>query len=307
MSKRRNQTNENMVNSSVAYLKYYNHLMQLAMTMFKWENLPETVDERFLELGLFEKGMMLFFEDKDLAKEKGGHGFVCLNCTIGGQLDIYRNPIVRRAYANNGYNAWRDKTNSVIIYNNYLRQNSILGIRQFAQRLADIELAIDVNCKAQKTPVMILCDENQRLSLENMYMKYEGNYPFIFGEKALNPNSLKAIVTGAPFVADKLYQIKMQIWNEALTELGISNISYQKKERLVSDEVVRNMGGTIASRYSRLEMRRQAAERINKMFGLDISVDFREDFREADDEVMIHGETGEEGKATDQMIDLRTK
>lgn len=305
MSKRRNQTNESMVSSSVAYLKYYNHLMQLAMTMFKWDNLPETVDERFLELGLFEKGMMLFFQDKDLATDDSP-GYVCLNCTIGGQLDIYRNPITRRAYANNGYNAWRDKTNSVIIYNNYLRKNSVLGIRQFAQRLADIELAIDVNCKAQKTPVMILCDENQRLTMQNLYMQYEGNFPFIFGEKAINPNSIKSIVTGAPFVADKLYQIKMQIWNEALTQLGISNISYQKKERLVSDEVVRNMGGTIASRYSRLEMRRQAAERINDMFGLNIKVDFREDFREADDEVMIHGETGANGKMTPQMVDLRT-
>lgn len=279
-------------------MKYYEHLMQLAMTMFKWENLPETVDERYLELGLFEKGQMLFFKDDEI-------GYLALNCTNGGQLDLYRNPIVRRAYASNGYNTWRDKTNSVIIYNNYLRQNSILGIRQYAQRLADIEGAIDVNCKAQKTPVMIVCDENQRLSLLNLYMQYDGNQPFIFGEKGLNAKDVKALVTGAPFVADKLYQIKMQIWNEALTSLGISNISYQKKERLVSDEVVRNMGGTIASRYSRLEMRRQAADRINKMFGLDISVDFREDFREADDEVMIHGETGDKG-ITQQMVDLRT-
>lgn len=298
MSKRRNQTNENMINASVGFLKYYNHLMQLAMTMFEWKNLPETVDERFLELGLFEKGQMLFFKDEVI-------GYLALNCTIGGQLDIYRNPIVRRAYANNGYYAWRDKENSVIIYNNYLRQNSILGIRQYAQRLADIEAAIDVNCKAQKTPIMIVCDENQRLSLLNLYKQYEGNYPFIFGERGLSAKDINAIVTGAPFVADKLYQIKMQIWNEALTSLGISNISYQKKERLVSDEVVRNMGGTIASRYSRLEMRRQAAERINKMFGLDIEVDFREDFREADDEVMIHGQTGDKGM-TPQMVDLRT-
>ena len=304
MSKRRNQTSDSMLNNSVSFLKYYEHLMQLAMTMFKWENLPDTVDERFMELGLFQKGMMLFFEDKDLA-EGDKRGFVCLNCTIGGQLDIYRNPIVRRAYSNNGYQAWRDKRNSVIIYNNYLRQNSVLGMRQYAQRLADIELAIDVNCKAQKTPILITCDEAQRLTMLNLYKQYDGNEPFIFGEKSINANGVNVLSTGAPFVADKLYQIKMQIWNEALTELGISNISYQKKERLVSDEVVRNMGGTIASRYSRLEMRRQAAEQINRMFNLDISVDFREDFREADDEVMIHGETGDKGM-TPQMIDLRT-
>lgn len=284
MSKRRTQFSENAVNESVSFLKYYNHLAQLAMTMFEWQGLPDTVDQRFLELGLFEKGMMLFFKDEEI-------GYLSLNCTIGGQLDIYRNPIQRRAYATNGYQAWRDKTNSVIIYNNYLRQNSVLGMRQYAQRLSDLEMAIDVNCKAQKTPVLILCDEAQRLTMQNMYMQYEGNYPFIFGEKALNANQIKAVSTGAPFVADKLYAIKMQVWNEALTELGISNVSYQKKSRLVSDEVARNMGGTIASRYSRLEMRRQAADAINEMFGLNVTVDFREDFREADDDVKYEGDS----------------
>lgn len=277
MARKRTQTGDMILDSKVSFLKYYNHLVQLAISMFEWKNLPETVDERFLELGLFEKGQMLFFEDEEI-------GFLALNCTLGGQLDIYNNPIQRRAYASNGYNVWRDKSDSVIIYNNFIRQPSYLGMRQYAQRLADLELAIDVNCKAQKTPVMVLCDENERLSLENMYMKYEGNFPFIFGEKQLKSQPLQAVSTGAPFVADKLYQIKMQVWNEAMTELGISNISYQKKERLVSDEVMRNMGGTIASRYSRLEMRRQAAAQINDMFGLDITVDFREDLEQKESE-----------------------
>ena len=88
--------------------------------------------------------------------------------------------------------------------------------------------------------------------------------------------------------------------------MGISNLNIQKKERLVADEVVRNQGGTIASRYSRLNARRQAVDEINRMFGLDIEVDYREDYREADDEVMFSGETGD-GRATDMAIDIRTK
>ena len=83
-------------------------------------------------------------------------------------------------------------------------------------------------------------------------------------------------------MGDKLYQLKTQYWNEALTYLGISNLNMQKKERLVSDEVSRSQGGVIASRYSRLEARRQAAQKINDMFGLNIEVDYREDFREID-------------------------
>jgi hypothetical protein len=113
--------------------------------------------------------------------------------------------------------------------------------------------------------------------------------------------------TNAPYVADKLYQLKTQIWNEALTYLGISNLNVQKKERLVSDEVIRSMGGVIASRYSRLQARREACDAINRMFGLDISCDFRDDFREADDETMFLGDSGEDGKAKDMVIDLRTE
>lgn len=299
MGKRRTNEDDGIINASTSFLKYYEHLKELSTVMFEWKNLPETVDPRFLEMCLFRNGQALFFKDDEL-------GFLCLNVALNGSFDVYNIPINRRAYASNGYQAWRDKSDSVIIYNNYLHTNSMLAIRAYASRLADLEGAIDVNCKAQKTPVLITCDESERLSIQQMYMKYDGNIPVIFGEKNLRPNSIKSIQTGAPFVADKMYQIKMQIWNEALTDLGISNVSYQKKERLVSDEVVRNMGGTIASRYSRLEMRREACKKINEMFGLDIWCDYREDFRENDDETMFTGDTGD-GSEVELVTDIRTK
>ena len=306
MAKKRNQFNDNIVDATSAFLRYFNHLVELAITMFEWKNLPEGVDERYLELGLFEKGGMVFFEDADLKSEKHD-GYLALNFAPAGTFDMYGVPIKRRAYsAYSSYSKYLGKHDSVIIWNNYLRLPSWNNMRQKAMQLADLEAAISVNCKAQKTPVLIRCDENERLSLVNMYMQYEGNYPFIFGEKALSANSLEAINTGAPFVARDLYEIKTQIWNEALTELGISNVSYQKKERMVRDEAIRNMGGTIASRYSRLEMRRKAAEEINKMFGLDIEVNFREDYREADDETMFEGQTGD-GSMQDMVVDLRTQ
>ena len=110
-----------------------------------------------------------------------------------------------------------------------------------------------------------------------------------------DPNSLQVLTTEAPYVADKIYDLKTQIWNEALTYLGISNVNMQKRERMVSDEVIRAMGGVIASRYSRLESRRQACEQINRLFGLDIWVDYREDYREASKEMILEGETGGEG------------
>ena len=112
--------------------------------------------------------------------------------------------------------------------------------------------------------------------MQNVYMKYEGNQPVIFANDNLNPDSLKVLQTGAPYVADRLYQLKTQIWNEALTYLGITNLNINKRERLISDEVARYQGGTIACRLSRLKARQQAAEQINKMFGLNISVEYDE-------------------------------
>ena len=280
------------------FMQYFNRLTELSISMFEWKNLPDTIDERFLELALFGDGMAIFFEDEVL-------GYLALRTMIGGRLDVYQIPTERTAYASNGYNKHLDNENSVIIFNNMIHTNSTLVVETYARRLYDLDRIIDVNAKAQKTPVFIQCEETQRLTMKNLYMKYEGNEPFIFGDKSLNPNALKVLKTDAPYVADKIYQLKTQLWNEALTYLGISNINVQKKERLISDEVLRNQGSIIASRYSRLESRRMACEQINEMFGLDIECNYREDYREADDEVMFSGETGDETMKT-MAIDLRT-
>lgn len=285
-----------------SFQKYRDNLMQLGMAMFDWQELPDTCNERYIEKTEYLRGATIFFKDDVL-------GYLCLPVIFNGPFDVTDEPNRRVAYSRSGYRKELTKDDSVIIWNNYLRKPSCLTVNHYARRLADLENAIDVNCKAQKTPVLIRCSENQRLTLENLYRQYEGNYPFIFGEKDLDVKGIAAIVTEAPFVADKMFQIKMQIWNEALTELGISNISYQKKERLVSDEVIRNMGGTIASRYSRITMRRNACDQINDMFGLNISCDYREDFRQTDDENMILNES-EEGakKPIEAMVtDLRTR
>lgn len=139
-----------------------------------------------------------------------------------------------------------------------------------------IDRIIDVNINAQKTPMLLQGTDKQRLTLLNLYKEYDGNAPVIFGTDSLNLEGIQSINTSAPFLADQLYALKTKIWNEALTYLGIANVSEQKKERMITDEVVRGMGGTIASRFSRLDKRREDAERINRMFGLDIKVSYKD-------------------------------
>ena len=298
MGRRKTVFDESAIGNNRTYGEYLTRLMELSISMFEWKNLPDSVDPRFLEITLFGDGQAVFFEDEAL-------GFLALQCAINGRLNVYRIPIQRRAYAVNGYQRQLDDKNSVIIWNNYLHTNSVLTVKNYAKRLYNLDRIIDVNANAQKTPVLVQGSEQQRLTLLNVYQQFDGNAPVIYGDKNLDINSLKVLQTNAPYVADKLYQLKTQIWNEALTYLGISNMNIQKKERLVSDEVIRSMGGVIASRYSRLQARREACDAINRMFGLDISCDFRDDFREADDETMFLGDSGENGKAKDMVIDLR--
>jgi hypothetical protein len=268
---------ESALLNNVTYMQYFNRLTELAISMFEWQNLPPTVDPRYIELHLFQNGSMVYFNDDVI-------GNLCLDCLPNGNFDVYGNPVLRRAYSSyNNYQRELNEDNSVVIWNNYLRTNSITDIKMYSRRLYLLDRIIDVNANAQKTPVLIQGTEKQRLTLLNLYKEFDGNSPFIFGDKNLDLNALKSLNTGAPYVADKIYQLKTQIWNEALTYLGISNINIQKKERLITDEVTRTQGGTIASRYSRLQARREAVEKINAMFGTNISVDYREDFQEIGD------------------------
>lgn len=277
MSKFKKNNKESLFSDSFninqrTYQYYLSRLTELATSMFEWKNVPSTVDVRFLELSLFSNGYAVFFKDEIL-------GYLALECMLGGKLDVYRIPTERRAYATNGYNMPLNQENSVIIYNNYIHTNCTNDIELYARRLYEVERTIDVNIHAQKTPILIQCSENQRLTMQNLYKEYEGNVPFIFGDKNLDINGIKCIKTDAPLVAGELISIKTQIWNDALTYLGISNVDMNKKERLITDEVTRNMGSTVASRYSRLEMRKKACAEINKMFGLNIDVEYRNDLQ----------------------------
>ena len=273
MGRRKTNFEESLSMNNYTYMQYAYRLMELSISMFEWKNLPEGIDERFLEMVLFTDGHAVFFKDDELGD------YLALQCLINGKLNVYRIPINRRAFAVNGYQKQLTDKDSVIIFNNMLHTNSWLDVKMFAKRLYNLDRIIDVNANAQKTPILIKGNEQQRLTLTNLYKEYDGNAPVIFADKSLDMNALQVMSTQAPYVADKIYQLKTQIWNEALTYLGISNVSFQKRERMVSDEVTRSQGGTVASRYSRLNARRQACEQINKMFGLNIECDFREDYQ----------------------------
>ena len=165
------------------YIQYYDRLTELAISMFEWKNLPDTIDPRFLELTLFGDGYSVFFQDDVI-------GYLALQCMIGGQLNVYRIPTDRRAYATNGYNKQLNEKNSVIIYNNLLHTNSVLEITNFSKRLHNLDRIIDVNANAQETPILIACSENERQTLIILSKLYNLLLKFVISSTELVCNRL---------------------------------------------------------------------------------------------------------------------
>lgn len=270
---RRNKTyfDESLAMNQYTYLQYLSILKQIAVSMFEWKNLPDSVDGRYIEQSLFTNGNAIYFNDEVI-------GNLCLNMMFNGTFDVYGEPQLRQAFSKyNNYQKLLKKNNSVIIWNNLDRTPSFLIIEMFAKRLYNLDRIIDVNANAQKTPVLIQCEEKQRLTLLNAYKEIDGNSPVIFSDKNFDLSGIKSISTQAPFISDKIYELKTNLWNEALTYLGIPSANVMKKERLIKDEVLRGLGGTLANRYSRLSARQEAVKKINKMFGTEIEVGIREE------------------------------
>lgn len=255
--------------NQATFLDYFYKLENIAVSMFEWQNLPDTVDGRFLEKCLIERGVAVWFVDDII-------GHLALKVMWQGPLNVYNIPINRRATANNGYQHELTAEDSVLIFNNFMHTPMIQMITLYAQRLAEIERAIDVNVKAQKTPVAITADESQVLTMRNVYAKYDGNEPVIFGAKNLDFDNFKTLDTAAPFVADRLNFLKRQYWNEAIGFFGVENTGFEKKEQVQRQEILSSLGGVMASRYVMLNARRQAADEINRKWGLDIKVNFRQ-------------------------------
>lgn len=274
MSKRKKNPYLELTDSEVAgfttFNYYYDRLKEIAYSRFKWNGLPSSVNEWFLEKAIQETGQAVFFIDEVVNIYQG------LKVAMTGPLDNYGIPIEREAYADNGYHAKLDAGNSVVIFNNYLRRPSLGPLYLFAQKLASVDRAVIINTNAQKTPVVLLCDEGERLTMKNVFKQYTGDEPVIYATKQFNIENIKALKTDAPFVADKLMGLKREYWEEALKYLGIETSNTKKAERLITDEVEAGLGEAYAQRNNWLKMREFACKQINEMFGLSVSVEFSE-------------------------------
>lgn len=266
MSKSKRKWDSARINNAT-YQFFFMKLMSIALSCFKWENLPDSIDERFLELTLANRGSCLFFKDEEL-------GFLTLPANLSGQLNVYNIPKMRQAFASTGYNKMCNDKDSVIIFNNYLHFSTLSVVEHYAIRLYEMQRTIDVNVKAQKTPKIFKSNEQQRLTLQNIFMKYEGNEDAIFIDKEFDMNALQVFDTSAPYVADKIRMLMSQTFSNFLNDLGIEAITTEKKERINEAETESTKGYVEIGRNIFLNARKQACDEINRMFDLNINVEF---------------------------------
>ena len=267
------ETDLSMMINNKTYIDYLNRLRLIATSLFTWDKLDDYAGKgasRFLEQSLYDNGRACFIEDSEL-------GYLALKVNPSDKLNVYNLPTKVLAWSI-GYNKEYAFDDVVYIMNNELQMPTADTIQLFAYRLYETERTIDTNLIAQKTPVLIEGDTKTILTLKNVYMQYSGNTPFIFGNKQFDiSNKLNVLKTDAPYLIDKLENHKHEIWNEAMTYLGIDNANTDKKERLITDEVESN--NELINYYLNCfyKTRKKACDEINSRYGLDVSIKLNKD------------------------------
>lgn len=289
---------DSLIVNDETYIDYLNRFKKICLSMFEWVNLPPTMNARWIERSLYYNGKCALFKDKK-------YGFINTQCSSAGYINIYGLPTQIECYSFS-YNQRRftytgltqknkeklQDDHAVMVLNDWEGTPTCGTMNLFAYRLYEAQRVCDTNIIAQKTPVMVIVNEKQRLLMENLYSQYDGNQPFIFGDKEqLSEQMLRSIDTKAPYIADKITDYKKEIWNEALTFLGVNNLMIEKKQRMITDEASSNNELINLNLMSFLAPRIEACREFNELFGLtgtdkEISVRVRSDLHNVIKNVM---------------------
>ena len=277
--KRKPVVNEIIERETVRLTKHY---QMLALNRYRWENLPNGIESRYIEEMLYDNGECAMFDHPDL-------GLCVLRSSSRENLNIYGEPTKLTV---TGFNEHRTlmMDECVRIMNNDLALPTLPNIVYYARRMAEIDDIIMQNLRQQRVPYLFATDENNSFSMKSLYDRIYQGEPAIFIDKEMlkgEPENIMVIPTVAPYLVDKLQIQKQEMERELLTFLGINN-TLEKKERLIVDETNSNNQFIKMASDIGFKQRKLACEQLNEMFGLNVRVIETQD--EFESEVTDDGE-----------------
>ena len=283
--KRKPVVNENIERETVRLTKHY---QTLALNRYRWENLPNGIESRYIEQMLYDNGECAMFDHPDL-------GLCVLRSSSRENLNIYGEPTKLTL---TGFNEHRTvmMDECVRIMNNDLAIPTLPNIVYYARRMAEIDDIIMQNLRQQRVPYLFATDENNSFSMKSLYDRMYQGEPAIFIDKEMlkgEPENIMVLPTQAPYLVDKLQLQKQEMERELLTFLGINN-TLEKKERLIVDETNSNNQFIKMASDIGFKQRKLACEQLNEMFGLNVRVIETQD--EFESEVTDDGELYNDGQ-----------
>lgn len=246
-------------NSSL-FMMYRQQIIKLAMSRFKWVNLPKTCDERYLEMILLFQGIATISFPK---KQRGI--FYSTQVAQMSPPNVYDNPTRWISIGNNGWRFSCNNSNGVIVWDNRARYPLMQMIDMWARELVDIRRTKQLNRMHVKTPYLIKCRPEQEQQAVDIYKQMSGGEPAIITTDGIGNIDIDVIKTDVPFLGAELTQEELNTWQQIYQTLGIQNLTY-KAERMVQDEVNKRDEPSDLMALDSLNCRREACDKLNERF-----------------------------------------
>lgn len=239
------------------------------LSMFDWQNLPETLPAVELEKLLQINGFAV------IAKVEGS--LYAFNAGFSGQ-NAYGRPT--QALINNPALAYHatltiDK-DCVVIKNDDMQQGLTGAYEKYGQMLIENEITMLINDYNKRIPFTISASDDATIASAKAYLQkiVDGSIGVI-GEnklfKSLNIN--QASTTSVTDFAD-LYGYHQFLTAELNNLIGLATNNNMKRERLTTNEIEVNKNASYPFTDNMLKNRQSAVEKINAIFGTDIQVEF---------------------------------
>lgn len=240
-----------------------------SLTMFEWQNLPDTLPAVELEKMLQINGYAIIAKYQDNIYAFNG-GFSGQDPYNRPTQVIINNPALK---LNTTYTINED---CIVIKNDDMKQGLIKIYEHFGQRLIENQITMLMTDYNLRMPFTISSNDDQTTQSAKEYLNkiIDGSLGVIGEQKlfkalSITPTNNKQTATFAD-----LYGYQQFIIAQLNNTIGLATNNNMKRERLTTNEIEINKNASYPLVDNMLRNRQQAVEQINKMFGLDINVGY---------------------------------